>query len=79
MPECGGTLPWEPGRTSTGNSGQASPFSPRPLHAARYFVAEPAEALSQYRASQLVRHLRRLRGGKSFARRELTLVPSHGD
>ena len=79
MPECGGTLPWESGRTSTGNSGQASPFSPRPLHAARHFAAERAEALSQYRASHLVRHLRRLRGGKSFPMRELTLVPSYGD
>jgi hypothetical protein len=79
LPEGGGMLPPEPGREPSGSEGRASPFSPRPLHTATYFLAGPAVTFSKYHASRLLRHLRRLDDANSFLLREHMLVSSYDD
>ena len=79
MPESGGMLPREPGREPSGSGGRACPFSPRPLHTAMYFLTGSAVMFSKYRASRLLRHLRRLGDANSFLLREHTLASSYGD
>lgn len=79
MPEGGGMLPREPGSLPSGSGGRACPFSPRPLHTAMYFLTGPAVTFIRYRASHLLRHLRRLGDANSFLLREHTLASSYGD
>jgi hypothetical protein len=79
VPEGGGMLPREPGRDPSGSGGRACPFSPRPLQPAMYFLTGSAVTLSKYRASRLIRHLRRLGDANSFLLREHTLASSYGD
>jgi hypothetical protein len=79
LPESGGMLPREPGRQPSGSGGRACPFSPRPLHTARYFHTGSAVTFSKYHASRLLRHLRRLGGVNSFLSCENTLASNYGD
>ena len=79
LPEGGGTLPWEPGREPSGSGSRACLFSPRPLRTAMYFLAGSAVTFSKYRASRLLRHLRRLGDANSFLLREYMLASSYGD
>ena len=79
LPERGGMLPPEPGREPSGSRGLACPFSPGPLHIAMYCLTGSSVGVGKYRASRLIRRLRRLGDANSFLLREHTLASSYGD